>query len=75
MSALIMLVFLGAAALAVPIAHALLLAALAAAASNDRVPLDLLVHMLTLHSFTLTHLFLLQIPYLAEPQLIMLLEF
>ena len=46
MSALILIVFLGAAALAVPIAHAILLAALAAAASNDRVPLDLLVQQM-----------------------------
>lgn len=46
MSALILFVFLGAAALAVPIAHALLLAALAAAASSDRVPLDLLVQQM-----------------------------
>ena len=46
MSALILLVFLGAAALAVPIAHAILLAALAAAASNERVPLDLLVQQM-----------------------------
>ena len=46
MSALILFVFLGAAALAVPIAHAILLAALAAAASNDRVPLDLLVQQM-----------------------------
>ena len=46
MSALILFVFLGAAALAVPIAHALLLAALAAAASTDRVPLDLLVQQM-----------------------------
>ena len=43
MSFLIILVFLGAAAAAVPIAHALLVAALAAAASSDRVPLDILV--------------------------------
>jgi TRAP-type transport system large permease protein len=46
MSALILLVFLGAASLAVPIAHAILLAALAAAASNDRVPFDLLVQQM-----------------------------
>jgi TRAP-type transport system large permease protein len=46
MSALILFVFLGAAALAVPIAHAILLAALAAAATNDRVPLDLLVQQM-----------------------------
>jgi TRAP-type transport system large permease protein len=43
MSFLIILVFLGAAAAAVPIAHALLLAALAAAATSDRVPMDILV--------------------------------
>jgi tripartite ATP-independent transporter DctM subunit len=46
MTFLILIVFLGAAALAVPIAHALLLAALAAAVSNDRVPLDLLVQQM-----------------------------
>ncbi len=46
MTALILFVFLGAAALAMPIAHAILLAALAAAASNDRVPLDLLVQQM-----------------------------
>ena len=46
MSTLILFVFLGAAALAVPIAHAILLAALAAAASTDRVPLDLLVQQM-----------------------------
>ena len=46
MSALILFVFLGAAALAVPIAHAILLAALAAAASTERVPLDLLVQQM-----------------------------
>jgi TRAP-type transport system large permease protein len=43
MSYLIILVFLGAAAAAVPIAHALLAAALAAAATSDRVPMDILV--------------------------------
>ncbi len=43
MSYLIILVFLSAAAAAIPIAHALLVAALAAAASSDRVPLDILV--------------------------------
>jgi TRAP-type transport system large permease protein len=43
MSFLIILVFLGAAAAAVPIAHALLVAALAAAATSDRVPMDILV--------------------------------
>lgn len=46
MSALILLVFLGALALAMPIGHALLTAALAAAASNERVPLDLLVQQM-----------------------------
>ena len=43
MSFLIFVVFLGAAAAAIPIAHALLVAALVAAASSDRVPLDILV--------------------------------
>jgi tripartite ATP-independent transporter DctM subunit len=46
MSALILVVFLGAATLAIPIAHALLVAALAAAATSDRVPLDLLVQQM-----------------------------
>ncbi len=46
MSALILLVFLGAAVAAVPIAHALLVAALAAAATSERVPLDLLVQQM-----------------------------
>ena len=46
MSALILVVFLGAAVAAVPIAHALLLAAMAAAATTDRVPLDLLVQQM-----------------------------
>ena len=46
MTYLILIVFLGAAALAVPIAHAILIAALAAAASSDRVPLDLLVQQM-----------------------------
>jgi TRAP-type transport system large permease protein len=46
MSALILFVFLGAAALAMPIAHALLFAALAAAATNDRIPTDLLVQQM-----------------------------
>lgn len=46
MSALILIVFLGAAVAAVPIAHALLLAAMAAAATSDRVPLDLLVQQM-----------------------------
>jgi TRAP-type transport system large permease protein len=43
MSFLIIAVFLVAAAAAVPIAHALLLSALVAAASSDRVPMDILV--------------------------------
>lgn len=46
MSTLILFVFLGAAALAMPIAHALLVAAMAAAAASDRVPLDLLVQQM-----------------------------
>jgi tripartite ATP-independent transporter DctM subunit len=46
MSALILFVFLAAAVAAVPIAHALLLAALAATATTDRVPLDLLVQQM-----------------------------
>ena len=46
MRALILVVFLGGAVAAVPIAHALLLAAMAAAASTDRVPLDLLVQQM-----------------------------
>ena len=46
MTALILLVFLGAAVVAIPIAHALLVAAMAAAASSDRVPLDLLVQQM-----------------------------
>src|SRR5574343_357345 len=46
MSALILFVFLGAAVLAMPIAHALLVAAMAAAASSDRIPLDLLVQQM-----------------------------
>jgi tripartite ATP-independent transporter DctM subunit len=46
MSALILFVFLGAAVAAIPIAHALLGAALVAAATTDRVPLDLLVQQM-----------------------------
>lgn len=46
MTALILLVFLGAAVIAIPIAHALLLAAMAAAATSDRIPLDLLVQQM-----------------------------
>lgn len=46
MSILILVVFLGAAVTAIPIAHALLLAAMVAAATTDRVPLDLLVQQM-----------------------------
>lgn len=46
MSALILLVFIAGAVAAIPIAHALLLAALAAAASSERIPLDLLVQQM-----------------------------
>ena len=46
MTALILLVFLAAAVVAIPIAHALLMAALAAAATSDRIPLDLLVQQM-----------------------------
>jgi TRAP-type transport system large permease protein len=46
MSALILVVFIVAAVAAIPIAHALLIAALAAALSSDRVPLDLLVQQM-----------------------------
>lgn len=46
MTLLILMVFLGAATLAMPIAHAILLAALAAAVSSDRVPFDLLVQQM-----------------------------
>ena len=46
MTALILVVFLGAAVIAIPIAHALLVAAMAAAAASDRVPLDLLVQQM-----------------------------
>lgn len=46
MSALILFVFLAAAVAAVPIAHALLMAALAAAANTERVPLDVLVQQM-----------------------------
>jgi TRAP-type transport system large permease protein len=46
MSILIFVVFLAAAVAAVPIAHALLMAAMAAAATSDRVPLDLLVQQM-----------------------------
>ena len=46
MTALILVAFLGAATLAIPIAHALLVAAMAAAATSDKVPLDLLVQQM-----------------------------
>ena len=46
MSLLILLIFLGGAIAAIPIAHALLLAAMAAAATTDRIPLDLLVQQM-----------------------------
>ncbi|KQP21261.1 TRAP transporter large permease [Pseudorhodoferax sp. Leaf265] len=46
MSALILLTFLGGAVIAMPIAHALLVGALAAAATSDRIPLDLLVQQM-----------------------------
>ncbi len=46
MTALILLVFLSAAVIAIPIAHALLVAAMAAAATSDNVPLDLLVQQM-----------------------------
>ena len=46
MTALILVIFLSAAVIAIPIAHALLVAALAAAATSDRIPLDLLVQQM-----------------------------
>jgi tripartite ATP-independent transporter DctM subunit len=46
MSALILIVFLLAAVAAVPIAHALLIASMAAAATSDRIPVDLLVQQM-----------------------------
>jgi tripartite ATP-independent transporter DctM subunit len=46
MTFLILFVFLGAATLAMPIAHAILVAAMAAAVSSDRVPFDLLVQQM-----------------------------
>ena len=46
MTLLILIVFLGAATLAMPIAHAILLAAMAAAVTSDRVPFDLLVQQM-----------------------------
>jgi TRAP-type transport system large permease protein len=46
MTTLILLVFMATAVLAIPIAHALLVAAMAAAATSDKVPLDLLVQQM-----------------------------
>jgi len=46
MSAVILIVFMGAAVAAMPIAHALLVAAMAAVASTDRVPLDVVVQQM-----------------------------
>lgn len=46
MSVLILVVFMGAAVAAMPIAHALLVAAMAAVASTDRVPLDVVVQQM-----------------------------
>jgi TRAP-type transport system large permease protein len=46
MTALILTVFLATAVIAIPIAHALLVAAMAAAATSDKVPLDLLVQQM-----------------------------
>ena len=46
MSALILLAFMGAAVIAMPIAHALLIGAMAAAATSERIPLDLLVQQM-----------------------------
>jgi tripartite ATP-independent transporter DctM subunit len=46
MTSLILLVFLAGAVIAIPIAHALLVAAMAAAATSERVPLDLLVQQM-----------------------------
>lgn len=46
MSSLLLIVFLLAAVAAVPIAHALLVASMAAAATSDRIPLDLLVQQM-----------------------------
>src|SRR3954470_6425354 len=46
MTALILFVFLAGAVIAIPIAHALLLAAMGAAASTGRVPRDLLVQQM-----------------------------
>ena len=49
MTALILIIFLAAAVIAIPIAHALLVAAMAAAALSDRIPLDLLVQQMVAH--------------------------
>jgi tripartite ATP-independent transporter DctM subunit len=46
MTSLILVVFMATAVAAIPIAHALLMAAMAAAAASDKVPLDLLVQQM-----------------------------
>ncbi|WP_343217789.1 TRAP transporter large permease subunit, partial [Delftia tsuruhatensis] len=46
MSFVMLLVFMAGAVIAMPIAHALLMGAMAAAATSDRVPLDLLVQQM-----------------------------
>ena len=46
MSFIMLFVFMAGAVIAMPIAHALLMGALAAAATSDRVPLDLLVQQM-----------------------------
>ncbi|MDA8456835.1 TRAP transporter large permease subunit [Acidovorax sp. GBBC 3334] len=46
MSILMLFVFMAGAVVAMPIAHALLMGAMAAAASSDRIPLDLLVQQM-----------------------------
>ena len=46
MTSLILLVFLAGAVIEIPIAHALLVAAMPAAATTERVPLDLLVQQM-----------------------------
>lgn len=46
MSFIMLLVFMAGAVIAMPIAHALLMGAMAAAATSDRVPLDLLVQQM-----------------------------
>lgn len=46
MSFIMLFVFMAGAVIAMPIAHALLMGAMAAAATSDRVPLDLLVQQM-----------------------------